>query len=341
MNKTFKLVVMQSLLLFVVLSAAMFFMVGITMHMHEAGILGRNVPGFLIATAVTSVLAGMGLGTWLGSLVLAPVERISEASKRIAQGDFDIELPHGFQAREISELSQNFNTMARELSRTEMLRSDFIANVSHEFKTPLASIEGYASLMMDPDLSPEKRAAYAEKVAASAHRLSVLTEQTLLLSQLDNRDDLPEREAFSLDESLRRMVLAHELEWSDRNIEIDVDLAEVQIRAERNLLSLIWENLMTNALKHTPDGGRIGVSLHEEGGNAVVSIEDSGEGMPPEVLERVFERFYQGDSSRSKEGVGLGLSIAKRTAKLHGGSISAKSEPGRGTTFTVVLPLEP
>lgn len=341
MNKTLKLVVMQSFLLFAVLSAAMFCMVSITMQMHQAGILSRNVPGFLIATAVTSVLVGTGVGTWLGSLVLAPVKRISEASKRIAQGDFDIELPHGFQAREISELSQNFNTMAHELSRTEMLRSDFIANVSHEFKTPLASIEGYASLMKDPDLSPEKRAAYAEKVAIAAHRLSVLTEQTLLLSQLDNRNDLPEREAFSLDESLRRMVLAHELEWSDRNIDIDVDLEEVQIRAERNLLSLIWENLMTNALKHTPDGGRIGIRLREKGGNAVVSVTDSGEGMPPEVLERVFERFYQGDASRSNEGVGLGLAIAKRTASLHGGSISVESEPGRGAAFTVVLPLEP
>lgn len=341
MNKTLKLVVMQSLLLFAALSAAMFCMVSVTMHMHQAGILSRNVPGFLIATAVTSALVGTGVGTWLGNLVLAPVKRISEASKRIAQGDFDIELPHGFQAREVSELSRNFNTMARELSRVETLRSDFMANVSHEFKTPLASIEGYASLMKNPDLSPEKRAAYAEKVAIAAHRLSVLTEQTLLLSQLDNRDDLPEREAFSLDESLRRMVLAHELEWSARDIEIDVDLEEVQIRAERNLLSLIWENLMTNALKHTPNGGRIGIRLREEDGNAVVSVTDSGEGMQPDVLERVFERFYQGDASRSKEGSGLGLSIAKRTAHLHGGTISAKSEPGNGSTFTVVLPLEP
>lgn len=341
MNKTLKLVVAQSLTLFAVLSATMFCMVGVTMHLHQAGILGRNFPGFLIATAVTSVFVGTGVGTWLANLVLAPVRRISEASKRIAQGDFDIELPHGFQAREVSELSRNFNTMARELSRTEMLRSDFMANVSHEFKTPLASIEGYASLLKDPDLSPDKRVAYAQKVADAAHRLSVLTEQTLLLSQLDNREDLPDREAFSLDESLRRMVLAHELEWSARDIEIDVDLDEVQIRAERNLLSLIWENLMSNALKHTPDGGKVEIRLHEENGSAVVSMSDSGPGMPPEVLERVFERFYQGDSSRSGKGTGLGLSIAKRTAALHGGTISAESEPGRGTTFTVVLPLEP
>lgn len=219
----------------------------------------------------------------------------------------------------------NFNIMAKELSHTEILRNDFVENVSHEFKTPLSAIEGYAMLLQKKGLSDEKREEYTWKILHNAKRLSALTGNIILLSRLENQEIAIKKESYSLDEQIREIILLLEEKWSGKNIDLDIELDDVTICANEGLIAHVWQNILENAIKFITTEGAIGISLHQIGNYAQINISDNGIGMNKEELSRVYEKFYQADSSRSTTGNGLGLTLAKRIVDLHHGKIEVFS----------------
>ena len=289
-----------------------------------------------IAVAVAAVAALLSM--IMSRVVLAPVARLSAASRQIAGGDFDLNLTYEGAIEEYRDTYQSFNTMARELSTIETLRSDFIANVSHEFKTPLTTIEGYAMLLQDQELSAEERADCAQRILDSAGRLSGLVTNMLMLSKLEQQTTAVEKAPFWLDEQIRQVMVGLEPVWGPKELQLELDLPPVKFNGNESLLYHVWSNLLSNAVKFSPKGAPLTVTLQEQGGRVTFSVTDRGPGMSEDVQRHIFDKFYQGDSSRKQEGSGLGLPLAKRVAQLCGGSITVQSKPGAGSTFTVTLP---
>ena len=223
--------------------------------------------------------------------------------------------------------------MVEELGTVETLREDFIAGVSHELKTPLTAIEGYAVLLGEPDITAAEQRQYTQEILDSSRRLSRMVSSILHLSSLDHCSELPGCREFSLDEQLRQCLLELEPHWTRKHLELDLELPEVRCTGSEELCRQIWQNLYSNAIKFTPDGGTITTRITTEPGWVTVSISDTGIGMPGEVQKHIFEKFYQGDASHSTNGTGLGLALAKRITDLHGGSISVRSAPGEGSCF--------
>lgn len=231
--------------------------------------------------------------------------------------------------------------MVEELGTVETLREDFIAGVSHELKTPLTAIEGYAVLLGEPDITAAEQRQYTQEILDSSRRLSRMVSSILHLSSLDHCSELPGCREFSLDEQLRQCLLELEPHWTRKHLELDLELPEARCTGSEELCRQIWQNLYSNAIKFTPDGGIITTRITTEPGWVTVSISDTGIGMPGEVQKHIFEKFYQGDASHSTNGTGLGLALAKRITDLHGGSISVRSAPGKGSCFSVRLPVQP
>ena len=286
-----------------------------------------------------SIIAGVLISAIVGKRILEPIKKLSAAAKKVAEGDFSVRLEEKSRVDELSRMARDFNLMVQELGNTATFREDFIDNLSHEFKTPLASIEGYAVLLRDSTLSDAERYDYADRICGSARRLSKLSGNILKISQLEGMEIVPDKKKFRLDEQLREAVLLLETEWSRKELDLDVELSETVYYGNRDLLMHVWMNILSNAVKFTPDGGSIGVSLETVDGCALCTVSDSGIGMEEAQLRHVFDKFYQADTSRKGEGNGLGLTLAARVVKLCGGTITAQSEPGKGTSFTVTLPL--
>lgn len=269
-----------------------------------------------------------------------PVQRILKAANQITQGDFSarIEPFHGFDSKnEFDIIIEDFNKMAEELSGIESLRSDFIASVSHELKTPLAVIQNYASLLQIPDLPEDTRVEYAKSIAEASRRLSELITNILRLNKLENQQIFPDAAPFDLSEQLRECLLGFEDLWEKKSLIIETDIDDVTATADAELLALVWNNLFSNAVKFTPPGGTITVSLKLEDGAAVVKVADTGCGIAPEVGAHIFDKFYQGDKSHATQGNGLGLALVKRVVDILGGEISVESTVGKGSIFTVKL----
>lgn len=269
-----------------------------------------------------------------------PVKRILDATERIARGDFKarVEIEHTHDKyNEFDVIAENLNAMAAELSKSEVMKNDFISNVSHEMKTPLAIIGNYAKALEDPTLDPESRERYTKTLVSTSKRLSDLVSNILKLNKLENHQLKIEIEKVNLTEMLSQAILNFETKIEEKNLNLDVDLDDIYILSSPALLEPVWNNLISNAVKFSEPGGNIGVKLRQDGGRAIVTVSDDGCGMTREVGMRIFEKFYQGDSSHSSEGNGLGLALVKRVIDLLGGEISVTSELGHGTTFTVVL----
>lgn len=270
-----------------------------------------------------------------------PIQKITEAAQKIARGDFSVRIPYVrgvYGSESFNRVIACFNTMAEELSGVETLRTDFIANVSHEMKTPLAVMQNYGALLRQPGLPEEKRMEYAQGVMDASRRLTSLITNTLKLNKLENQQIFPTAEEYDLSEQLCESLLQYESVWERAGIDIETDIQEaVFVRADGELLSLVWNNLLSNAFKFTPAGGTVSLSLKADETFAVVSVSDTGCGMSPEVGAHIFEKFYQGDTSHATAGNGLGLALVKRIMDITGGEISVASEPGRGSTFTVRL----
>lgn len=268
-----------------------------------------------------------------------PVNRIVEAAEKIVQGDFSVRIRP--QSRwvtddKFNEVIDCFNKMAEELSGVETLRTDFIANVSHEMKTPLAVMQNYGTLLQAPGLSEKKRIEYAKGVTDGARRLADMMTNILKLNRLENQQIFPKSTEYDLGEQLCECLLLYENVWEKSGIEVETDIAEnVTVKADDELLALVWNNLFSNAFKFTEAGGTVSVTLTATEHHAIVRVKDTGCGMSPEVGAHIFEKFYQGDTSHSAQGNGLGLALVKRVVDIMRGEIDVESVKGKGTTFTV------
>lgn len=266
---------------------------------------------------------------------------IADAAKRVVGGDFSVRIkPVSSIAADDSfnEIIDCFNKMTAELQGVEIFRNDFISNVSHEMKTPLAIMQNYGTMLAAPDLSDEKRIEYAKGVTDASKCMADMMTNILKLNRLENQQIFPQRTQYDLGEQLCECLLQYENVWEQAEIEIETDIAEdVQIDADAELLGLVWNNLLSNAFKFTENGGTVLVSLATEGDYAVVKVKDTGCGMSAEVGRHIFEKFYQGDTSHSSQGNGLGLALVKRVIDIMQGEISVKSAVGVGTEFTVKI----
>jgi sensor histidine kinase len=334
--------VMFSLLTILTLTLTLLVSAALVYLLAKTGILtNRNRTVVLLLIAAVSVIIGTLLSKLAGRKPIAAIVSISDATKEIAKGNFEVCLSEKVPAKELQDMAHNFNLMAKELAGTELLRNDFVENVSHEFKTPLSAIEGYVMLLQKPGLSDEKRAKYTKKILYNTKCLSSLTGSILLLSQLENQELGIEKESFCLDEQLREVILSQEESWSGKELDLEIDLDSADYTGNKDLLAHVWQNILGNAVKFTSAGGMIHILLRRQKDKIDVSIADNGPGMSEEVKRRVFEKFYQGDNSRSAQGSGLGLALAKRIVDLHGGEIAVSTKEGKGTTFTVILPTLP
>lgn len=327
-------VLAMTLILLVALGLALFF-VGLLAN------LGYTSPAaILVAPFVSAFVLGVALASRFGKRGARPIDELIDGMRRVAGGDFDVRLSERARGP-IGEANADFNAMVAALGQTEMLREDFVANVSHEFKSPLTSIQGYATLLQEPGLDDERRRRYTEAILDSSRRLSRMSGTILELARLENGGERLARGRFSLDEQLRHVAAEFVPVWGERGVAFDIDLpeGEVDVAGSEELLAEAWQNLLDNATKFTPDGGRVSVRLRAEGGRALVSVSDTGCGMGEQVLAHAFDKFYQGDKSHAREGNGLGLALVKEVVERHGGRVRAQSRPGAGSTFTAELPL--
>lgn len=267
-----------------------------------------------------------------------PVKQITAAAEKIMQGDFSARVPtmHGAGTDGFNQIGSAINKMAHELSGTETLRTDFIANVSHELKTPLAVMGNYATMLQRPGITEEEKNDYAKAISEAARKLAQLITNILKLNKLENQQIFPQPKEFDLGEQLCECLLVSEDAWEAKNLEIETDIQDdVRIQSDPELLSLVWNNLISNAVKFTPDGGTIGLSLKTESDSVIVQVRDTGCGMKPETGMHIFEKFYQGDTSHATQGNGLGLALVKRVVDILSGEIGVQSVYGQGSTFTV------
>lgn len=295
----------------------------------------RHIP--IVILALGSILLGVVIALYVGKLIVRPVQNISNAFNELSKGNFDVKVPEDEKIMEIREMAKQFNAMTYDLSHIETLRSDFVTNVSHEFKTPIASIEGYATLLQDHRLSPEKHDHYVKIIIENSRRLSNLSSSVLMLSKLENQEVVPNKTEYRLDEQLRKVILMLEGKWESKNIEFDMELPRKLYYGSERLLEQVWSNIIDNAIKHSPENSTIHVFMNTTDDAVEVIIADHGDGMTEDVQKHIFEKFYQGDPSRKSEGNGLGLPLVKRIIELCKGTITVKSVPGEGSTFTVRL----
>lgn len=269
-----------------------------------------------------------------------PVQDILAATDKIAAGDFSVRLRISHDYRRYSQfdyIKENLNKMAAELAKTEVLHTDFISNVSHELKTPLAVIQNYAAALQNESLGAKTRQKYADTLVSASKRLTALVTNILKLNKLENQELTPEYEKVRLGDMLAETIVQFDELIESKNLELECDLDEVELISCPNYLEIVWNNLLSNAIKFTDAGGKISVSVKRAEGGAVVKVSDTGCGISPETGAHIFEKFYQGDTSHSKEGNGLGLALVKKVIDVIGGEITVESEEGKGSTFTVRL----
>lgn len=273
--------------------------------------------------------------------VSRPAKILSEAAAKVAQGNFDVRIDTSNFKDEMLELGNIINMMIQELDSIELMRSDFVANVSHEFKAPISSIQGCVTLISSPNITEKQKDEYFQQLKDSTRQLSALVDNILRLSRLESQSFEIKREKFRLDEQLRRSVLLFERQWSAKDLELELELPECSYIGTEELLGQVWINLVGNAVKYTQAGGKIGICLTEKDDCVQVLVSDNGPGMDDEVKKHAFEKFYQGDTSHKTEGNGLGLALVKSICQITGCDIKLDSAPGKGSVFTVSLPKRP
>ena len=295
-----------------------------------------NIPlwvDLLIIALLVGIFATNALTRWF----IYPVKELGYAMEKISEGDFSVRLKTKSSSKEIKEIFSGFNMMAKELQSTEILQSDFVSNVSHEFKTPINAIEGYSMLIQDSENLTNEQKEYVDKIVFNTHRLSSLTGSILLLSKLENQSIVSKKTSFDLDEQIRKSLLALEGQWENKEIEFDIEMDDTDYVGNEALLHHIWDNLISNAIKFSDNGTEIKIRLENHADKIVFTISDQGIGIDEETQKHLFDKFYQGDSSRKNEGNGLGLALVKKIIDLEGGEITVKNNEDRGCTFTVVL----
>lgn len=288
------------------------------------------------------IIIGSILSAMLSGILLRPLNDLKEGLLKVSKGDFTVRLEENGNS-ELLHIQESFNIMVKELGNTELFRNDFINDFSHEFKTPMVSVYGFAKQLKKGGLTKEQEQEYIDIIINESQRLINMSSNILMLSKLENQEIITDKKDFSLDEELRRCVLQLQGQWGEKNQEVIPDLCEITYYGNSGMLKQVWLNVIGNAVKYTPDGGTIEVKLDINPKNEQevrVRITDNGIGMDKATAERIFEKFYQGDSSHATGGNGLGLAMVKRIVELCGGRIRVKSEPDKGTQFTVYLPIE-
>lgn len=297
-----------------------------------------ELPIFVWAMVFSGTI-GVAVTNHMTKMLIDPIAKLRSAMREVADGDFKVEAKCESHIQDVQDIYDSFNSMVRELSTTETLQTDFISDVSHEFKTPINAIEGYASLL-EGEPSPEEQRAYVEKILFNTRRLSALTGNILLLSKLSNQSILPQKTQFRLDEQIRQAIVALEQKWSEKELGFEVELAETPFFGYESLLPHVWTNLIGNAVKFSPKGGEIRIKMMRTEGAVVFTIEDDGPGIVPGDEEHIFTKFYQSESSHGMEGNGLGLALVRQIVEMSGGSVDVQNLEAGGCRFTVRLPLE-
>lgn len=288
----------------------------------------------------SSIFTATAINLFLGKKVLKPISALSKAMMDVAKGDFNVQLKYSERVDELDEMTANFNTMVKELGAIETLRSDFVVSVSHEFKTPLAAIEGYATILQNPTLHADERTEYTQKIIESTKQLAKLSSNILMISNLENKGMISEKTNFQLDEQLRQAILLLQPNWEEKKINFNVELTHADFCGNEELLMQVWINVIGNAIKFTPKNGEITVSLDMGADFVEVTVADTGIGISPEDQKHIFDKFYQADRSRYTDGNGLGLSLVKKFIDLCHGKIILESSPELGTSFTIRLPIK-
>lgn len=333
-------IIIFMLIAFVVSCNFILFMKAI--ELDEAEIAGAAPITFInvVFMSVLFALLDMFRRKWI---IDRQVAKIEEVIQHIIAGNYRVQVDsRGLGINnEFQTILSGLNKMSEELSGVETLRTDFISNVSHEMKTPLTVIQNYGTLLQTPDLPEEKRCEYAKAINEQTRRLSTLITNILKLNRLENQQIFPNQDLFDLGEQLCECMISFENSWEEKELEIETDIEEgIRIAADKELLSLVWNNLISNAVKFTEKGGTVGISLKYEEGYAVVKIKDTGCGMNPETGKNIFKKFYQGDTSHATQGNGLGLALVKRVIDIMKAEIAVTSRLGEGSTFTVKVKAE-
>ncbi len=301
---------------------------------------GTASPIRVIAiTVYISIFLGVVIATLLSRRSVKPIRDMMKATEKVSQGNFAVMVKGSF-VFELDALAVSFNKMVQELKGIETLRSDFVRNFSHEFKTPITSISGFAKLLQSGDVSDEERQEYLNIIVQESERLVHLSTNVLNLSKIESTEIISEKTIYCLDEQIRLAIVMLEPKWSAKNLHVDISLEdEINIFGEKNLIQQLWVNLLDNAIKFTNTGVAIKVGLWRSGQKAIFRLEDNGCGMNDETMSHIFDKFYQGDTSHSLAGNGLGLTLVKRITELCEGTIEVQSELGKGSVFIVKLPL--
>lgn len=309
-------------------------------HMEWNAVIQSIIP--MLYWGMVSVVLTLFTRSRIRAAYEEPMHKLAEATSRVANGDFSVYVPtlHTQDKWDyLDVMIMDFNKMVEELGSIETLKTDFVSNVSHEMKTPIAIIKNYAELLKTEHITEEQRKEYAQSIEGAAMRLSHLISNILKLNKLENQRITPEVEAYDVSRQLCECILHFEEAWDEKEIELETEIEDVaMVQADESLLELVWNNLLSNAIKFTEPGGTVTVKQTSEEGFVKISVSDTGCGMSSDVMNHIFDKFYQGDTSHSKEGNGLGLALVKRVLELLDGDIQVLSEAGRGSTFLVTLP---
>lgn len=340
------LTLLISLLVFLILAAAILLAAGLVLLLVRLGViieLTEDTAEFgdlLFFMTVISLILGMGLTTLLGNAFMQPINKLINLMNRLASGDYSARLAFNRFIRAhptFREVEDSVNTMARELENTEMLRSDFINNFSHEFKTPIVSIAGFAKLLNRGNLTPDQQREYLQVIEEESLRLSAMATNVLNLTKVENQNILTELTTYNLSEQIRDCVLLLESKWDKKDLELELEFGEYTVRANEELLKQVWINLLDNAVKFTPAGHTVRVEIRDSADALAVSVINTGTALTEEQQKNIWRKFYQAEESHAAQGNGIGLAIVKRVTELHGGRVAVASE-NQVTSFTVTLP---
>lgn len=292
----------------------------------------------LAVISLLSLMIGLGVSAVVSKRILHPIASLRQAMTQVAKGDLTVQLKEDQKVEDVEQLYHDFNVMVKELSSIETLRNDFVSTVSHEFKTPVATIRGYVQLLQNEHLKPEQRKMYLERMLDGTQQLSQLTDNVLRLTKLESQSIHFPKEAFPLDEQIREVILFLQPKWEAQQLQLDIDLEAASYEGNEELLYQVWLNLLDNAIKYSPPESLLTITLRKNNSGLEIAICDEGLGMSPEESQRIFEKFYQADTSRKTKGNGLGLALVKQIIHLHHGSIKVTTQPGQGSHFIIYLP---
>ena len=324
------LLVIIELVLAILVAVGLYLLLSDLLPLEQAMLLG-------LILLLTSIIIGMLVTQLMSNWFYKPIKKLRAAMEQVADGDFTVRLRDKSSSKEIMELYSGFNLMAHELGATETLQSDFISNVSHEFKTPIGAIEGYSTLLQGSDRLTAEEQRYVEKIIFNTQRLSSLMGSILLLSKLENQQIPTNQQPYSLDEQIRQSIVGLETAWGPKEIEFDVELEQLSYTGNEAMMRHVWDNLLRNAIKFSPTCGIVRVGLRRQGEMLTAFVEDSGPGIAEEAREHIFDKIYQADNSHKEEGNGLGLALVKRILALEGGIVEVENLQDCGCRFTVTL----